>query len=92
VGDGHPLFNMKGSEMGKDDIIDMLGSLFEIGYLKKDPTGKLPTVSLEVKPPPDGDRQATFKESIIRFLKRGRNSKRQSASTIVSFTFQRLTL
>ncbi len=38
-GDGHPLFNMKGSEMGTDDIIDLLASLFQIGYLRKGPDG-----------------------------------------------------
>jgi len=68
-GDAHPVFDLEGSEMGTGDIVDMLTSLFKIGYLRKEPTGKLPTVSLEVKPPlPGGDRQATFEASCNTFL------------------------
>jgi len=68
-GDGHPAFNMEGSELGTSDIVHMLDTLFEIGYLKKEPTGKLPTISLEVKPLlPDGDPYATFRDTCNTFL------------------------
>jgi len=68
-GDGHPAFNMEGSEMGTKDIVNMFKFLFEIGYLKEEQCNKLPTMSLEVKPlPPDGDRHATFKETCDTFL------------------------
>jgi sugar phosphate isomerase/epimerase len=67
-GDGHPAFNMKGSEMGTQDIVNMFSYLFEIGYLKKEVHEKLPTISLEVKPLPDGDRHSTFKETCDTFL------------------------
>jgi sugar phosphate isomerase/epimerase len=67
-GDGHPAFNMKGSEMGTQDIVNMFSYLFEIGYLKKGVHKKLPTISLEVKPLPDGDRHSTFKETCDTFL------------------------
>jgi len=67
-GDGHPAFNMKGSEMGTQDIVNMFSSLFEIEYLKKGVHKKLPTISLEVKPLPDGDRYSTFKETCDTFL------------------------
>jgi hypothetical protein len=47
----------------------MFSILFEMGYLKEEPSGKLPTTSLEVKPlPPDGDRRKTFKEPCDPFL------------------------
>jgi hypothetical protein len=68
-GDGHPAFNTEGSELGTSDIVQMLASLFEVGYLKKDPTGRLPTISLEIKPLlPDGDPYATFKDTCNTFL------------------------
>jgi sugar phosphate isomerase/epimerase len=68
-GDGHPAFNMEGSEMGTNDIVNMFAYLFEIGYLREKPANKLPTISLEVKPlPPDGDRYVTFKETCKTFL------------------------
>ena len=68
-GDGHPAFNMEGGELGTSDIVHMLDTLFEIGYLKKEPTGKLPTLSLEVKPsPPNSDPYATFKDTCNTFL------------------------
>ena len=67
-GDGHPAFNMEGSELRTQDIVNTFSYLFEIGYLKKEPGGKLPTVSLEVKPSPDGDRHATFRETCETFL------------------------
>jgi sugar phosphate isomerase/epimerase len=68
-GDGHPAFNIEGGEMGTRDIVNMFKYLFETGYLKKEPIGKLPSLSLEVKPlPPDGDRHATFQETCNTFL------------------------
>jgi sugar phosphate isomerase/epimerase len=67
-GDGHPPFNMVGSELGTEDIVNLFGHLFEIGYLEEDPKGELPTISLEVKPLPDGDKHATFKETCDTFL------------------------
>lgn len=66
-GDGHPAFNMEGSELGTGDIVRMFEHLFEIGYLRKDPTGKLPTISLEVKPSLGGNSQATFEETCNTF-------------------------
>jgi len=39
-----------------------------MGYFKQKTAGKLPTISLEVKPLPDGDRHATFKETFDTFL------------------------
>lgn len=68
-GDGHPPFNIKGSQLGTGDIVRMFEYLFEIGYLKGNPVGKLPTISLEVKPlPPDGDSYITFKDTCNTFL------------------------
>ena len=68
-GDGHPAFNMEGSELGTNDIVRMFAALFEIGYLKKEPTGKLPTISLEVKPSlPDSDSYVTFRDTCNTFL------------------------
>lgn len=67
-GDAHPAFNMEGSELGTEDIVNMFEYLFEIEYLKKEPKGKLPTISLEVKPLPNGDSQTTFKETCDTFL------------------------
>lgn len=68
-GDGHPAFNMEGSELGTMDIVNMFSFLFEMEYFKKEPSGELPTISLEVKPiPPDGDRYTTFKETCDTFL------------------------
>ncbi len=77
-GDGHPAFNMKGSEMGTMDIVKMFSYLFEIGYLKENPKGRLPTISLEVKPLPNGNRQATFKETCETFLEAWKIFKLQS--------------
>jgi len=77
-GDGHIAFNSEGSEMGTRDIIDFFSSLFEVGYLKENPSEKLPTMSLEIKPtPPDGDRQATFEETCKTFLEAWNTFKRQ---------------
>lgn len=68
-GDSHLAFNTEGSELGTSDIVQMLASLFEVGYLKKEPTGRLPTISLEIKPLlPDGDPYATFKDTCNTFL------------------------
>jgi len=67
-GDSHPAFNMEGSELGTGDIVHMFEYLFEIGYFKKEPTGKLPTISLEIKPLSDGNRHATFEETCKTFL------------------------
>jgi len=68
-GDGHLPFNTEGSELGTSDIVQMLASLFEVGYLKKESTGRLPTISLEIKPVlPDGDPYATFRDTCNTFL------------------------
>ena len=67
-GDAHSAFNMEGSEFGTDDIIDLFKLLFQMGYLKKGPTRKLPTISLEVKPLPDGDRCTTFQKTYKAFF------------------------
>ena len=68
-GDSHLAFNTEGSELGTSDIVQMLASLFEVGYLKKEPTGRPPTISLEIKPLlPDGDPYATFKDTCNTFL------------------------
>jgi len=68
-GDSHLAFNTEGSELGTSDIVQMFDALFEVGYLKKEPTGKLPTISLEVKPsPPNSDPYATFKDTCNTFL------------------------
>jgi hypothetical protein len=69
-GDGHPSFNIEGGELETRDIVSMLETLFEIGYLKKEPAKKLPTISLEVKPPPsEGDPYATFRDTCNTFLR-----------------------
>lgn len=68
-GDGHPAFSMEGSELGTNDIVEMLHTLFQIGYLKEGGSDKLPTISLEVKPsPPDSDPYATFRDTCNTFL------------------------
>lgn len=67
-GDSHPAFNMEGSELGTGDIVGMFEYLFEIGYFKKEPKEKLPTISLEIKPLPNGHRQVAFKETCATFL------------------------
>lgn len=75
-GDGHPAFNMEGSELGTDDIVGMLHTLFQIGYLKEGGGDKLPTISLEVKPsPPDSDPHATFRDTCNTFLEAWRRFK-----------------
>ena len=67
-GDSHPAFNMEGSELGTGDIVRMFEYLFEIEYFKNVPKGKLPTISLEIKPLPDGNRYTTFEETCNTFL------------------------
>jgi hypothetical protein len=67
-GDGHPPFNMEGGELGIQDIVNMFSYLFEVGYFKEKPVGKLPTMSLEVKPLPGGDSRTTFKGTCDAFL------------------------
>jgi len=67
-GDSHPAFNMEGSELGTGDIVRMFEYLFEIGYFKIEPKGKLPTISLEIKPLSKGDTNITFKETCTTFL------------------------
>jgi sugar phosphate isomerase/epimerase len=67
-GDGHPAFNMEGGEFGTHDIAHMFEYLFEIGYLRKESSGRLPTISLEVKPLPEGNRYEAFRETCDTFL------------------------
>lgn len=68
-GDSHLAFNTEGSELGTSDIVQMLHTLFQIGYLKEGGGDKLPTISLEVKPsPPNSDPYATFKDTCNTFL------------------------
>jgi sugar phosphate isomerase/epimerase len=67
-GDNHIPFNLVGGELETEDIAEIFASLFSIGYLKKAPTGKLPTMSLEVKPLPNAGSHATFQETCDTFL------------------------
>jgi hypothetical protein len=68
-GDSHIPFNMVDGELGTNDIAEIFASLFAVGYLKKAPTGKLPTISLEVKPlPSEDDPSVTFKDTCDIFL------------------------
>jgi sugar phosphate isomerase/epimerase len=68
-GDSHIPFNMVGGELETNDIAEIFASLFETGYLKKTSTGKVPTISLEVKPlPSEDDPSVTFKDTCNIFL------------------------
>ncbi len=49
-GDTHPRFGFPGSENDIEQLAEFLCGLFEIGYLKENPTGEKPWVGIEMKP------------------------------------------